>query len=158
MKRVALYSAVVCISGLFASLACAQASEKQQNVQLIRNLYAAFERGDVESVVALMDEKVIWDVPGPATIPFAGHFEGKQGVRKFFASAVSTLDVGEQKVTGFMIQGSKVGALGYERMVVKATGKDYRSNWFHLYTLRNGRIVRFEEFVDTAAQAAAFSR
>ena len=145
---------VLCFTALFSGTA----SAKEANVQLIRNLYAAFERGDVDSVVALMDDKVIWNIPGPPSIPFAGHFEGKQGVRKFFDAAVATLDVGEQKVTGFMIQGTKVGALGYERMIVKATGKEYRSNWFHLYTLRHGKIVQFEEFVDTAAQAAAFSR
>jgi uncharacterized protein len=149
-----LYSLVV----LLSFIAGAQAAPKQDNVRLVRNLYAAFERGDVDSVVALMDDKVVWSIPGPASIPFAGRFEGKQGVRKFFDAAVATLDVGEQKVTGFIIQGSKVGALGYERMIVKATGKGYRSNWFHLYTLRNGKIVQFEEFVDTAAQAAAFSR
>lgn len=39
---------------------------------------------------------------------------------------------------------------------VRATGKEYFTRWVHLYTLKDGLIVGFEEFADTAAIAAAF--
>lgn len=55
-------------------------------------------------------------------------------------------------------ENDKVVALGYEHLEVKADGRSYRSTWAHVYTLRNGKVVKFEEFVDTAAQAAAFAR
>lgn len=42
-------------------------------------------------------------------------------------------------------------------MRVKNTGKEYLSNWIHMYTLDNGRVTMFEEFIDTAALVCAFS-
>ncbi len=41
-------------------------------------------------------------------------------------------------------------------MRVKNTGKEYRSNWIHMYTLDNGRVITFEKFIDTAALVSAF--
>jgi ketosteroid isomerase-like protein len=62
----------------------------------------------------------------------------------------------DQQVFDFLVKGEMVAALGFEKMRVKSTGKEYQSNWVHLYTLCNGKIVRFEEFIDTAAVAAGF--
>jgi ketosteroid isomerase-like protein len=130
---------------------------QEANLQVIRTLYDAFGRGDVDGIVGLMDEGVIWQVPGPAVVPFAGTWKGHAGVRQFFDHAISTLDVLDQKLTGFLADADRVGAIGQERMRVKATGKEYVTNWVHLYTIVGGKIVAFEEFVDTAAQAEAFT-
>ena len=46
--------------------------------------------------------------------------------------------------------------LGDYAWTVKATGKSFRANFAHVATLRDGKIVRFREYTDTAAGAAAF--
>ncbi|MEP7242721.1 MAG: nuclear transport factor 2 family protein [Gammaproteobacteria bacterium] len=146
------------MAGAGTSVSAAAEPAKDPDLKVIETLYAAFEKGDVEAIVALMDDSVEWVAPGPAIIPFAGTFKGKEGIRRFFTMAVERLEVRDQKVTGFLSKRGLVAALGFEDMLVKSTGKTYRSNWVHLYTLRHGKIVKFEEFVDTAAQAAAFAQ
>ena len=145
---------LLAIFTLTAAPVCAGTSS---NVKIVKKLYRAFEQGDLDTITALMDDDIEWVAPGPTTIPFAGTFRGKEGIRKFFSIAFDTLDVREQKLRGFLISGDQVGVLGYEHMLVKATGREYRSNWLHLYTFANGKIHKFEEYVDTAAQAAAFT-
>lgn len=56
----------------------------------------------------------------------------------------------------FIAQGDQVVVLGEERMRIKATGRIAENRWVMVFALRDGRIVRFREFDDTAAVAAAF--
>lgn len=154
-------AAATAVAGVFAVTAPpAQAADAvaDKNVEIVKRLYAAFGRGDVEAAVALMDDKVEWIAPGPSTIPWAGNFQGKDGVRRFFTIAVDLLAVQEHRTDGFIAQKDKVVSIGFEDHKVKASGKGYRSTWVHVYTIRKGKIVRMEEFVDTAAQAAAFAK
>jgi ketosteroid isomerase-like protein len=131
-------------------------AEDSANVSVLKELYAAFGRGDVAAIGRLMSESVEWVHPGPKTIPFAGTFKGMEGVQRFFQIAGESIEVKDQKLLGFLEKGDQVAVLGFEHMKVKATGREYQSNWVHLYTLQDGRVVRFEEFIDTAALEAAF--
>jgi ketosteroid isomerase-like protein len=50
----------------------------------------------------------------------------------------------------------KVLALGNERVAVRATGKIFETEWAHLFTMQDGKIVKLREYYDTATMAAAF--
>ena len=101
---------------------------------------------------------IVWLHPGdPEQIPFAGNFEGKAGVVQFFETAFARIDVLEQTIYSSEASGDKVLVVGYEHMRVKDTGKEYQSNWIHMYTLAAGQVIAFEEFIDTAALVSAFS-
>ncbi len=41
-------------------------------------------------------------------------------------------------------------------MRIKATGRTAENPWVMAFTLRDGRVVRFREYDDTASVAAAF--
>ena len=68
----------------------------------------------------------------------------------FFETAFTRIDVLEQTIFSFEASGDKVLVVGYEHMQVKDTGKEYQSNWIHMYTLAAGQVIAFEEFIDTA--------
>lgn len=130
----------------------------ETNQQTIRKVYDAFGAGDMETILGSMSDDVTWLHPGnPGQIPFAGNFQGKAGVKRFFATVFEQIDVLEQNIYSIEASGDKVFVLGYEHMRVKNTGKEYRSNWIHMYTLDKGRVTMFEEFIDTAALVSAFS-
>jgi uncharacterized protein len=127
------------------------------NRQVVEAIYKGFETGDMEAILNNMSEEIVWLHPGnPEEIPFAGRFEGKTGVQRFFDTAFAVIDVLEQKIHSFEASGEKVIVIGYEHMRVKTTGKEYQSNWIHMYTVKDGKAVVFEEFIDTAALVAAF--
>ncbi len=129
----------------------------EQSAAVVAQVYRGFANGDMAGILALMSEDVDWIHPGHGDIPFAGIYKGKQGVQDFFENAFKHLDVVDQQVFDFLVKGDRVAALGSEKMRVKMTGREYESNWIHLYTIRDAKVVRFEEFIDTAAVAAGFA-
>ena len=54
----------------------------------------------------------------------------------------------------FLADGDRVIVLGDDTARVKATGKVLTERWAHAFTLKNGKIVAFEEYMDTSAVVA----
>jgi len=128
------------------------------NLQVVEAIYKGFESGDMDAILGSMSDDIVWLHPGrPDQIPFAGKFEGTAGVQRFFDTAFSLIAVRDQQIHSFESSGDKVIVIGYEHMRVKSTGKEYQSNWIHMYTVADGKAVAFEEFIDTAALVAAFT-
>ena len=134
------------------------AAKDRTNLEIVKNVYDGFAAGDMEAVLKNMSERIIWAHPGnPGQIPFAGEFEGKAGVNRFFEIVFEQIDVMEQNIKSFIDGGDSVIVIGHEHMRVKKTGREYKSNWIHIYTLEDGKIVAFEEFIDTAELVFAFN-
>jgi uncharacterized protein len=55
----------------------------------------------------------------------------------------------------FISSGEKVAVLGWERTRVRVGGRIFESEWVHIFTTRDGRIVRFWGMYDTEASAEA---
>ena len=53
-----------------------------QNLDTVKQLYAAFGTGDLPGLLGLLDAQVTWAVPGEA--PWAGEGRGHDHVRRFF--------------------------------------------------------------------------
>ena len=135
-----------------------ETTDNMDNLRVVKAIYDGFATGDMEAILGSMSEDIVWLHPGdPEQIPFAGKFEGKAGVVQFFETVFARIDVLEQTIFSFEASGDKVLVLGYEHMLVKNTGKEYQSNWIHMYTLAAGQAIAFEEFIDTAALVSAFS-
>lgn len=129
----------------------------QDNTQVVLDLYTAFGRGDVPSILGLLTDDVDWHFVGqPEDIPFAGPRHGHQQMVGFFTIIGQTVEVlafGPREVMAFE---DKVLVLGHERVRVRATGRVFETDWAHLFTLGDGKIARLREFYDTATIAAAF--
>ncbi len=51
---------------------------EQQNTVLIQKIYAAFARGDIQTILDNLTSDVEWTLEGPAIIPFAGKRNGRR--------------------------------------------------------------------------------
>jgi len=49
---------------------------RDQNSELVRRGYAAFNSGDMDTLTQIMDESCTWHTPGKS--PFAGDYEGRE--------------------------------------------------------------------------------
>jgi uncharacterized protein len=131
---------------------------EQSNLQIVQQAYAAFSRADITSLIGLLSDDVSWYLPGPPeTIPFVGQRNGKVEVAQFFATLAEVEDAERFEPQQFVVQGEKVIALGSYKWRVKTTGRTYESDFAHVFTVREGNVVSFQEYYDTAATAAAFS-
>jgi ketosteroid isomerase-like protein len=64
----------------------------QENLQVVKDGYAAFSRGDIPALLALMAEDVEWQIPG-AGLPLAGTYRGHDGVAKFFQKLAADTEI-----------------------------------------------------------------
>jgi len=132
-------------------------SEKQ-NLEIVRNVYAAFGRGDLGGILAQLDPHVSWRTPGPADVPTAGLRHGVAEVGEFFTLLLNTFDMQEFLPANFLAQDDKVVVLGTSREAPKGTGRFVDFRWVHVFTLRGGRIVEFDEAADVSALVEEFRR
>ena len=126
--------------------------DSETALAVVKDLYSAFGRGDLEHINGLLAADVLWTFHGPQhLIPYAGVYKGKEGVRRFFDLVGATIDVREIGQRQFVEGGDSVAVVGWERSAARETGGEFVANWLHLFTVKNGRIVEFEEFTDSAA-------
>jgi ketosteroid isomerase-like protein len=139
---------IICIKG--------GAMSEQQNVQLVQQAYDAFKRADIAGVLKTLTEDVDWFIPGPKEIiHFAGRRRGPQQVAEFFGALAQTQTAEQFEPREFIASQNKVVVLGLQRWRVNSTGRTYEDEWAHVFTIENGRITKFQEYHDTAAEAAA---
>ena len=129
------------------------------NTKVVQDAYAAFGRADIATLFGLMADDVDWQpVIGAARqVPFSGKRAGKAAVGEFFRLVAESEEFQQFDPREFIAQGDTVVAIGHYRAVTKATGKGFDSDFAMVFTLREGKIVRFREFTDSAAINAAFA-
>ena len=128
------------------------------NTQIVKDAYAAFQRGDVTAILELVDDNVEWEgVKGSEGVaPHAGLKHGRAAVGEFFATVGSTLEFHQFEPREFVAQGDTVVSVGAYEATVKATRKTVAADWVMVFNFRGGKIVRFREFSDSAALNRAY--
>lgn len=125
------------------------------DLELVQGLYAAFGRGDLPFILERLAPDVEWSHPRPAEIPWGGTRRGREAVAGFFAAIAGSVDVEDFDPRAFLSQEGTVVVVGHEAMRIRATGRCYATDWVHVWSIRDGRVVRFQEFTDTATVVEA---
>jgi len=131
---------------------------EQQNLDVVRTMYAAFGRGDLEGILASLDPEVSWQTPGAPDLPTAGLRQGIPAIRQFFGLLLSTFDIADFQPQDFLAADDKVVVLGTSREGPKGSGRLVNFRWVHVFTFRNGKIVAFEEPADVSELVREFRR
>jgi ketosteroid isomerase-like protein len=128
-----------------------------QNITSVpQQAYEAFQRADIPAVLNQLADDVEWILPTVDNISFTGARRGRAQVAEFFSSLAQQQDVIRFEPKEFIASDDRVVALGSYEWKVKSTGRTWRSEFVHIFTIREGRVVRFQELLDTAAAAAAY--
>jgi uncharacterized protein len=128
---------------------------EQENTRLVQQFYQSQKAGDMESLLNSLARDVQWELSEMENVPFAGKWQGREGVGQFFGKLSEVQDVVEFEPEEYIAQGNKVVVLGRFTMRIKATGRNVSSPWAHVWTVENGQITRFYEYVDTAVVSSA---
>jgi ketosteroid isomerase-like protein len=129
------------------------------NVEATRKAYESFQRGDIPALIRdLIDDNCTWISPGPeGKLPWAGTFKGKQEIANFFARIGENLEFSEFAPREMIEQGDTVVVLGTLTGRAKKTGKTVKNEWAHVFKYSQGKVVFFQEYIDTAADVLAMS-
>ena len=132
-------------------------SEKD-NTAIVQQAYHNFKTGDIQGLLDQMSDGVTWQLPAVTDVPLAGKRTGRDGVKEFFGTLARDQDVLEFEPREFVAEGDKVVSLGHYRWRVKDTGREYASDFVHIFTVRDGKIVAFREHFDSAVVARAYQK
>jgi uncharacterized protein len=132
--------------------------QEQQNIDLIKRVYAAFGKGDIDTIIDSLADKLTWRFDAPSVIPYAGEYKTPDQVKEgFFGSLASTQKDYALKTDEFIAQNDKVIMVGSYGATVNATGKRFDLPLVHVWTIEDGKVKRFVNFTDTAKVAEAYS-
>jgi len=125
------------------------------STELIRNLYAAFAAGDVPGVLSLFDPGIVWNeaegFPYAVSNPYVGPEAVLNGVFARIGQDWADFQVVPEEIVGGP---EVVVALGRYRGRALRTGRELDVQCSHTWWVRDGRVVRFQQMVDTRAVAA----
>jgi hypothetical protein len=125
------------------------------SVSTVDAIYAAFGAGDLPRVLSCFAPDAVLTLHGPPEHPYAGSWRGLAEAERFFAKIAETVEVLDFRVDERLPAGETVVVVGHEKGRVRRTGKTYETKWVHVFRLRGEKVVRFDEFYDSAAVVAA---
>jgi uncharacterized protein len=125
----------------------------QENVQNVKDFFAAIGRGDMQAVQALCAEDIEWIIPGKDW-PLAGTRRGRAGVADLLETASKSMETSTEP-REYVAQGDRVLVVGFATGKVKATNRTFEDDWIFAITVRGGRLTNIREYVDTQALARA---
>jgi uncharacterized protein len=132
------------------------AMSEQENTGLVQQAYGHFQNGEIPQVLDLLSEDVEWLFPELEGVPVARNWHGREQVGQFFQTLADTQEVRQFEPREFVAQDDKVVALGHYAWHVKSTGREWESDFAHVFTIHDGKVTRFQEYTDSAALAEAF--
>jgi uncharacterized protein len=132
--------------------------EEARNTTVVKDAYAAFSRGDIQTLLSKLADDVIWvAVYGAGShVPTAGERRGKAAVAEFFKQVAENVNFSRFEPKEFIATGDKVVALGHYTATTPIK-KNFDSDFAMVFTLWNGQVTRFQEFCNSAAINAAYA-
>jgi uncharacterized protein len=126
----------------------------QENVQIVKDFFAAMGSRDKQRLLSLVAEDFEWIVPGEGW-PLAGTHRGHAGLANVLQKANETVETSYPKPPEFVAQGDRVMMVGVATGKIKATNKPFKDDWVFDITVRNGKLTNIREYIDTQALARA---
>src|SRR4051794_39021088 len=123
------------------------------NVELVRRLWAAFERGGMEAVYEIADPDVEWQPYGGGGTVYRGH----DGLRAYMEERRARREVADARLYSAFAKGDYVVARGEVQIRGEHGVVTMQPGW--LYEFRAGKLVRFRGFPtqEAALRAAGFA-
>jgi ketosteroid isomerase-like protein len=126
----------------------------EQNVHIVKEFFAAIGSYNEQDLLALAAEDIEWIIPGEGW-PLAGTYRGHAELAALLKKASKEVETKYPKPPEFVAQGDRVLVIGIATGKIKATNKTFEDHWVFDITVRDGRVARIKEYIDTQAMARA---
>jgi uncharacterized protein len=127
----------------------------QENVEVVRNAFDAFTRGDTDGVLRLCDENIV--ITQPSELPgVAPKQHGHSGVLQAFDFWPEQWDDYRIEIVRIVDPGDYVVVTTQQRGRGKQSGVEVQMDFTFVFTVRGGKIVEWQIFVteEQALEAA----
>jgi len=126
----------------------------QENVEIVKDFFAAIGRVDKQRLLALVAEDIEWIIPGEGW-PLAGTHRGHAELAAVLQKASEEIETTYPTPPEFVAQGDRVLVVGVATGKIKATNRAFKDHWVFAITAQNGKVTKIREYIDTQALARA---
>ncbi|MDH4144390.1 MAG: nuclear transport factor 2 family protein [Acidimicrobiia bacterium] len=130
--------------------------ETEATRALVQRFLEARAANDAATIDAIVTEDVEWAPPPSMGLgPFAGREKVVKALTGGAVGKIFDLSTLKREVHKLIVEGDTAVAL--QRLTAKTTkGADYENEYCWVYTCRDGKIARMDEFVDSFKAAKLF--
>jgi uncharacterized protein len=127
-------------------------------VGVVRDFYRAIGAGDIERVMALLSAELEWTEA--ERFPYYGGVwrRPQEVVDKLFVPLARDWDGFSVNPTEFIADGEQVVSLGHYEGTFKLTKRRMSAPFAHRWIVRDGKIMQFNQYTDTAKVLEATGR
>jgi len=126
----------------------------EKNIQIVKDFFAAIGSRDKQRLLSLVADDMEWIIPGEDW-PLAGTHRGHAGLADVLQKANQAVETSYPEPPEFIAQGDRVLMIGVATGKIKATNKPFKDNWVFDITVRNRKVTKIREYIDTQALARA---
>ena len=134
---------------------------EKENIQVVQQMYAAFNRHDIPAVLEILSDDVDWHSPVTRTqhdeISWSKPRQDRDQVATFFKELAEKVQPDKLEPLEFTAQDDRVVVEGKNRGTVRSTGKAYEHDWVMVFTVRQGKIARMWHYYDSIDIRECFS-
>jgi ketosteroid isomerase-like protein len=122
------------------------------NIATVQRVYEAFKTRDTNAIQEVFAPDI--KIAQSAELPWGGEYEGHDGAFTFFLTLLEHID-SQVTTESLFAAGDHVVQTGRTRGKVLANGATFDISEVHLWELREGKIVRYQVYIDTPAMLEA---
>lgn len=124
-------------------------------METVGSFFGAVLNGEIELALSMIHPECQWTYQGPECIPFTGTFVGPQGVGEYLMKFNTACEIVEFDPE-FTLKGEKVIIQAKEHNRGRQSGKEIHLELTQVFEIRDGMIIKFNEYADTDKMASLF--
>ena len=134
--------------------------DEQSNTEILQTAYAKWhdtKGGSVDHWLSILSDNVDFRslADGEGGLNFTKTVESRADMERYFAGLTTDMEMIHYTVDQYIAQDDRVVAMGTTSWRVKATGKTFTTPKVDVVRFKDGQIISFFEYYDTAKIVAA---
>ena len=130
----------------------------QATLDTVMALMGAMGAGDMDTLIALMDDDMVWHNEGDSNIPWIGPWNGKDEILTFLGIFGQNFQTTKWENTDVLASGDTVAVFGDMNGITTHSGKEIGDFTFALRAkVRDGKVVLWNWFEDSYAVSQAYN-
>ena len=126
------------------------------SIDVVKGIYEAFGRGDVGAVLGAFDAAIDWREADGFLYADGNPYIGPQAIAEgVFQRIITDAEGFNLTVENVIDGGDTIVAQGRYRGTMKKTGTPVDAQFAHVWNVRDGKVVRFQQYTDTRQWAQA---
>jgi ketosteroid isomerase-like protein len=121
----------------------------RKNIEIVRGIYEAFARTDIQSAFEAIDPEVVWDLTNHSW-PGADQYHGHEGIVEVLSEWIGSFEEYRIEPEQFLDAGDQVVVVQHEVGRHRGSDMPLDRRSASVYTLREGKATRIDHYLDVA--------